>query len=163
MITRQQVFCKKNRQASCVREMASSSILYKTDMSVAHLHMVDHQQGFFVQHTAAASDAVVLDCSYYQLHKKGDIWHTKKLFDFTIPTELLYHPEKKLLETAVLAPVLHEGKLFFVDALGRGDTLGIFSYDLLTGQREDIMWHDGQLFFCPYFIGSTMFYGCDVT
>lgn len=151
------------------------TVLYKHGSNpIVFLHMISEHEGFFVEHPALVYEHhSLLPCSYYHVWYHRGVWEAEKLFDFTLPTTLLFphHQDSVLHETLLrLIPIYHDGLVFFCDTSDvsmvrrKAANLDIYVYDMELATKNKLSHaHHGQFFFSPLLVQNTLYFGGQIS
>ncbi|MCL4229639.1 hypothetical protein KJZ61_03020 [Candidatus Dependentiae bacterium] len=154
---------------------AYPTVLYEHGNNpIVFLDMISEHEGFFVEHPALIYEHhSLLPCSYYHFWYHRGVWEVEKLFDFTLPTTLLFphHQDTVLHETLLrLVPMYHDGLVFFCDISDvsmvrrRAANLDIYVYDMELGTKNKLSHaHHGQFFFSPLLVQNTLYFGGQIS
>lgn len=137
---------------------------------IIFLHMTSESEGYFIELPATIySDHSLLSCAYYRFQCKEGIWSSEKLFDFSLPTILLFsHHNETVLHETILRLIPHHYKetIYYCDSSTltcmrrRASSLDIYVYDRLTGIRQRITQaQQGQFFFAPFITDGILYCG----
>lgn len=138
-------------------------IILKGDLQpIIFLKMVNQREGFYVGHPRAIGkkDIHIL-FSYYHLLNEGGRWGTKQLFNFYIPTSLLFSGKESRLYEALLplVPRHAQGLIFYADSREEGE-LGLYRYSLTEHTIVPVCKNiQGGHIFPPVFLNGHMYYG----
>lgn len=137
---------------------------------IIFLYMSSDQEGYFVEHPALVySYHTILPCSYYHIRYEDNSWKVDKLFDFSLPTSLLFSQQQEtvLHETLLrLTPHHHDCVVYYCDSCDlsvvrrKAANLDIYAYDIPTRTRHKITHaQHGQFFFAPLVVENVLYYG----
>lgn len=131
---------------------------------IAFLHMQNVTMGYLVSYPERINeDSPYIVCSYYQLiNDKG--WHEKRLFDFAIPTSMLFQSSEDRLYESILAllPRHLDNGIYFADATNsKSNNLNLFVYDSFHETLEQLTFADqpDQHYFGPILINNFLYCG----
>lgn len=139
--------------------------LYRHDhpgRALSFLHMVSPTEGFFAEHPAFINKKdLQVDFAYYQLSKNGDVWSTRLLFGFSIPTSFLFShfDSTRLYESMYpLLPNVTCETIYFVS--GSMSKLGLFAYERATGTITEVSDSTSEhSYFAPYIYNNMLICG----
>lgn len=144
-------------------DQTAQEIMDFHDEPIAFLTVRDAQTAFLISYPAHIDEeASQITCSYYMLKNKNG-WDEYRIFDFVIPTSLLFKSSEDRLYESIL-PLLprHIGKdIYFVDAReSQNNNLNIYVYSS-DGKIEQLTRADqpGLHYFAPIAIGSALYCG----
>ncbi|HSC25133.1 MAG TPA: hypothetical protein VLB80_02850 [Candidatus Babeliales bacterium] len=142
-------------QATVVASFKNKPIIFLT--------MESEQKGFVLEHMDTIEDNSDVMLFYYHcIIKKDNVWQTKYLFSFEIPTYLLLHGEQSLYESILpLLPRIINNKIYFVDCSeNKNYNLTPYYYDLTTEQRNKVIVPEQKgHYFVPMLCGKKMYCG----
>jgi hypothetical protein len=139
-------------------ESIQQLIKFDIDTNIAFLKMVSPTQGFYIQHPEEidyGTSEIIFE--YHSVVNNDDRWITKKLFNFTVSSELLIEQPRtgisRLYESLLpLLPVHDKDLIYFVSVTPETGALDLYSYEdgpqainqLTHGNSPE------ELCFCPF-------------
>lgn len=129
-----------NSKKSVVSNNKERSLVEWGTDPIAFLHMINERCGFFIKHPALIDKHdPLLACSYYQIHQDGEKWNTKKLFDFALPTYILFDNELRLYESMLpLIPLYNANHIYYLNAQSENVPLRLYDYNLITNCSTEL-------------------------
>lgn len=145
-----------------------TSILEGGFSPIIFLRMISAREGFYVSHPRAIGkkDRFIV-FAYHHLLEGEEGWQSEQLFEFSIPTDLLFTGKESRLYEALLplVPQYHNGAIFYPDCQELG-YLNLYRYCMYHRKIVQISpSSEQQHFFAPVFFGNTVYYGgtlCDL-
>lgn len=136
------------------------------DNPIAFLSMIDLFHGFFIEHEKTIDQKKsYMTCTYHELLYQDGHWSTKPLFNYHVPSELLFDPSVKLIEPfAIFLPYCHNNTIYFSDCLGESEQLHAFEYTHEKGvSKVEHCNSNTRIAFRPCCFEGSLFYGglCD--
>ena len=126
-------------------------------------------KAFFIQHEPTIyRQHACIECSYYQLLYANKAWHTQKIFDFNLPSHLLFAQHDSCLHESLLPliPRVSGNYVFFctheqaADFRRKSISLDVYAFNRATGTQVKLSNAGvGQFFFAPLLAGNRLFYG----
>jgi len=154
---------EKRGQKSLLRS-EEATIFYDApdDQQIVFLYVPQKDCCFFVQHpNFIDSEDETIQFSYHRLTRDGSLWNHTELFQFSIPTKLLFSKQHRMHESLrPFIPRHAKEKIYFSDCSDNYEKLNIFSFDIITGKKEQKTFASGlDYFFAPFILKQNLFYG----
>lgn len=159
----------EKKQAALVPYEACTPLIDYGRKPIAFLHMVSAEEGFVLSHPHEVDfqDARI-DFEYDRIVLTTKGWQRHHLFEFSIPSHLLFANSSSCLYESLLPllPRLYDGVLYFVDCKEDAayNNLNLYAYQLADHNVIQLSTATciNQLFFAPLKVGQKLFYGGSV-
>lgn len=153
-----QIVCSLySRNNSCANKQ--DVVVDFADTPIIFLTMISNKEGFVLEHIQNIDPHnQTIQFLYHQIKQKNAKWHSKMLFSFDIPTNLLFSSDERLYESLLpLLPRIVNNKIYFVDSAKTDDNnLRPYFYDLSKNLTQNIIVpikHKGH-YFVPMLCGK---------
>ncbi len=149
---------------SILDDQSAQEILDFHNEPIAFLRMIDAHTGYLLSYPAEIDqDATHIMCSYYLLTRKNS-WHEVRLFDFVIPTSLLFrNSDDRLFESILPLLPRHLGNaIYFADCSSSENfNVNLFVYYPESDTINQLTFANapGEHYFAPILVDSQLYCG----